>query len=41
MEDLQRKARLLENEIDMRLISLNKFHISNAGLLNYFFEITL
>ncbi|KAF7636402.1 hypothetical protein Mgra_00004187 [Meloidogyne graminicola] len=31
MEDLQRKARLLENEIDMRLISLNKFHMSNTG----------
>lgn len=33
MEDLQRKARLLENEIDARLISLNKFSSTNPGWL--------
>ncbi|KAI3413577.1 hypothetical protein GPALN_011067 [Globodera pallida] len=30
LDDLQRKARLLENEIDAQLISLNKFNASNG-----------
>ncbi|KAL3068344.1 hypothetical protein niasHT_030635 [Heterodera trifolii] len=30
LDDLQRKARLLENEIDAQLISLNKFNPSDA-----------
>jgi hypothetical protein len=31
LEDFQRKARLLENEIDVKLISLNKFNAPNSA----------
>lgn len=39
LDDLQRKARLLENEIDAQLISLNKFNPSDGGLIIYFFNL--